>query len=142
MSLVVPDVGEVAMLNSILSVTASAVLDPLILKLYSNNITPANSDTAGTYTTVVGGGYASVSLDKTNWVVTGGSPSVAQYNAFISFSFTGATNAPGTIYGYYIVDTNNTLICAERFPAPPFTPINGSLIRVKPRLTCASSVSD
>lgn len=142
MTLVVPDVGEVAMLNSILSVTASAVLDPLTLKLYSNNRTPAHGDVAGDYTVVTGGGYASTALVKTNWVVSSGSPSVAQYNAFIDFNFTGATGAPGTIYGYYITDANGTLICSERFPSPPFTPINGSLIRVKPRLTCASVSND
>ncbi len=139
MALLVPDVGEVAMLNSILS-KADAVLDPLLLKLFSNNRTPLIGDDAGDYNEVSGGGYADVELDSADWLVSEGTPSVAVYSDFVNFPFTGVPSAPSTVYGYYIVDSNNVLLIVERFPDDdvPFEPVNGSLIKVKPRLTMKS----
>ena len=129
MTLVVPNVGEQSALNKLLN-------QNLTLKLFSNNITPGETDTAASYTEVSGGGYASKPLTFANWTVTPGAPTAALYNAAQDFSFTGATGAPSTIYGYYIVDGSNVLILAERFaPAVvPFTPIAGSLIRITPRI--------
>lgn len=131
MSLVVPTVGLNSDLNKLLN-------QVLTLKLYSNNITPAAGDTAATYTVVTGGGYLNKSLTFANWVVAAG---VATYNAAQDFTFTGATGAPGTVYGYYVVDGSNVLLWAERFPSGvlPFTPANGSLIRITPRLTAAAA---
>lgn len=131
MSLFVPDVGEVAMLTLILN-------QVLKLKLFSNNHTPVLGDTVSSLTEVTGGGYAAISLPIVGWSIVGGEPSVAAYVDFQDFNFTGATGGPGTIYGYYITtDDDLTLMWEERFPAldVPLVPINGSLIRVKPRLT-------
>lgn len=128
MTLIVPNVGEVNNLESFLK-SAN-----LTLKLYSNNITPAETDTAVTYTEVTGGGYVAKTLIAASWTITSGNPSFGSYAAQ-DFTFTGATGAPGTIYGYFVVDALNVLRWAERFPAGvvPFSPINGSLIRVIPR---------
>lgn len=131
MTLFVPDVGEVAMLNLILN-------QVLKLKLFSNNHTPALGDTVASLTEVTGGGYADIDLAFADWSVVGGEPSVALFADFQDFNFTGATGGAGTVYGYYITTSDElTLMWEERFSAldVPFTPINGSLIRVKPRLT-------
>jgi hypothetical protein len=131
MTLLVVDVGEVDFLNQILNRT-------LLLKLFSNNKTPAATDTVASYNEVSSGGYADIDLTFANWTVTDGPPAVALYNDFQDFNFIGATSGPGTIYGYYVTtDDELTLLWAERFPPAdvPFTPINGSLIRFKPRLT-------
>ncbi len=126
-------------LNSILGL-AGGFTDVWELKLFSNNVTPATTDTEATYTEVAGGGYAAIVLDKNEFTVTPGDPSQALYSDFQDFNFTGATDAPGSIYGYYIVDGANNLIVAERFPVSqvPFVPINGSLIRIKPKITAGS----
>src|SRR3970040_1677765 len=131
MRLLAPSVGLAKMLQLVLAPTAT-------LKLFSNNITPASGDTAASYTEVAGGGYASKSLTSANWGITNG---VALYNSAQSFDFTGVTNAPGTVYGYYIVDASNVLLWAERFAAEvvPFTPVANSLIRVTPRIVFASA---
>lgn len=131
MTLVVPEVGEALMLTAIVSYKA------LTLKLYSNNYTPVDGSVAGDFTEVAGGGYADIDLSAASWTIGGGAPGVAVYNSFQNFQFTGATNAPGTVYGYYLINSDGVLIWAERFPADdvPFTPVNGSLISVKPRLT-------
>lgn len=129
MTLVVPNVGEVLALELYLESV------DLTLKLYSNNITPAETDTAATYTVVAGGGYADQVLDKDEWTIVAGAPSAGTYNFTIDFDFTGVTNAPGVIYGYFVVDAAGVLRWAERFPAGvvPFTPILNSLIRFIPR---------
>lgn len=136
MSVVVPNVGTRVYIELMLGGTLTA-------KLYSNNKVPALTDTAASYTPVSGGGYANKSLTFANWDFTTANPALAIYNAFLQWSFTGATDAPGTIYGYYIVNAGGTLIQAERFPAGsiPFSPINGSYIKVKPRITVASANS-
>lgn len=126
MTLVVPNVAEVDNLNLFLN-------RALVLKLYSNDKTPAEGDTVASYTEVSGGGYASKSLTFATWAITSGDPTVALYTAQ-DFEFTGSTNAPGTVFGYFIV-VGSLLLWAERFPAGvlPFSPINGSLIKVTPR---------
>lgn len=123
----IPNVGEIKNLQKILNQNIS-------LKLFSNNVVPAETDTIGSYTEVSGGGYAAKTLAYANWVITGGAPTRAVYPAQ-DFTFTGATGAPGTIYGYYLVDADGELMGSERFDAGvvPFTPVAGSLIRITPR---------
>lgn len=130
MTLYVPEVGEAVMLQKILN-------QVLTLRLFSNNHTPAAGDTIGDLTEVTGGGYAAIVLTYADWVIAGGDPGVALYNAFQDFLFTGPTGGAGTIYGYYLTNADNVLMWEERFPAEsvPFTPIADSLIRVKPRFT-------
>jgi hypothetical protein len=134
MSLVVPNARELTILTDFLT-------PALTLRLYSNNRTPAGGDVAADYTEVTGGGYASKSLTFANWTLTAGTPTVGVYNAIQEWNFTGATGAPSTIYGYYVIETVSGLLkFAERFPSGsvPFTPVNGSIIRVLPRFEVES----
>lgn len=132
MTQAIPNVAEVIVLTQFLKT------EILTLKLFSNNVTPAEGNTAATYTEVTGGGYASKELAAASWSITSGDPSFGSYAAQ-DFSFTGVTGGPGTIYGYYLVDTSNVLRGAERFDAGivPFNPVNGSLIRVTPKVLCS-----
>jgi hypothetical protein len=134
MSLVVPNARELTILTDFLT-------PALTLGLYSNDRTPAGGDVAANYTPVAGGGYASKSLLIANWGLTAGTPTVGVYNAIQEWNFTGTTTAPGTIYGYFVIETVSGLLkWAERFPSGsvPFTPINGSIIRVLPRFEVES----
>lgn len=129
MSLLIPNTAQTYILNLLLNQT-------LKLKLYSNDVTPTITDTLASFTEVAGGGYADITLNFANFVVTEGPPAVGVYDSFKDFDFTGATSGPGTIYGYMI--TNNAedlLYWVERFPTVPLEPINGSQIRIKPRIT-------
>lgn len=125
----VPNEGEVVLAQEYLTD------EDLTLKLYSNNVTPGESDTAATFTEVAGGGYVAKTLDKDEWTIVGGNPTNAT-QASKDFSFTGITTAPSTLYGYYIVDALNKIRGAERFPEAvvPFEPVNGSLIRINPKM--------
>lgn len=135
MSLIVTDVQEVAILTTLLT-------PALTMRLFGNDVTPAGGNTAASYTEIAGGGYATKPLTIANWTITAGAPSVALYNSVQDWTFTGAINAPSTIYGYYITrDSDGLLMWAERFPVGnvPFTPIAGSVIRVTPKITCESA---
>lgn len=132
MALVIGNVQEVAVLTSYLT------SEILYLCLYSNNITPSETDTFASFTEVAGGGYARIPLATGDWVITPGAPSSA-VQAQKTFAFTGATTAPSTIYGYMVVTAANALKWSERFPGAnvPFTPIAGSTIKITPRLECS-----
>lgn len=139
-TLVMPDEGEVVALKAMLGHTVAAT--PLTLRLFSNNHAPAHGDTNASYTEVSGGGYAAFALTGANWTITAGSPSTAAYAAH-SFTFTGTTTAPGTVYGYYITDANSKVIVAQMLTAPPFTPaVNGDSVVVTSQITLASISND
>ena len=124
----IPNVGEIDVLTKYTEET-------LTMKLFSNNVTPGETDTAATYTEVVGGGYGNKSLVVGDRTIVGGAPSSCAY-PLQNFTFTGPTNAPGTIYGYFIVNGSGTLKGVERFPSGvlPFTPVAGAQINITPKL--------
>lgn len=128
------------------------------LKLYSSNTTPAESDTAGTYTEVsngsgytTGGQTITSALAKASanvWAVpatvgsggTGGwatslgtgSTNVPESTATqLTWSWTGSVSA----YGYFVVGSNTgTIWWAERFANPPKNFANGDTLNLTPRL--------
>lgn len=129
MTLVVPNIAEQAILTKYLN-------QQFTLRLYSNNIIPGETNTAETFIEVAGGGYVPKSLVFAGWTIS--ALGVATYAAQ-DFSFSGVTNSPGTIYGYYLLDANSIIAWAERFAegVVPFTPGVGSIIRVNPRLVAS-----
>jgi hypothetical protein len=132
MALVIANATETSILAWFLTT------EDLFLRLYSNNVTPSETDTAATFTQVSGGGYAAITLDKDDWTNTPGDPNFST-QAQKTFSFSGPTSAPSTIYGYYVVNLAGVLQWAERFPGAnvPLTPINGSSIKITPRMECS-----
>ena len=115
------------------------IRNPISLRLYSNDITPGETSTLASFTQVAGGGYAAKTLLTASWTVTPGAPSIATY-AQQTFTFTGVTTAPGTIYGYYLVDTVTGLyIGGERFAGAlvPIEPVENATIRFTPKVTAS-----
>ena len=127
MTLVVPSGAEVLALQEFLN-------NGLVLKLYSNDLTPSETDVVGDYIEVSGGGYASKALAYASWTIVSGNPSYGIFAQQI-FTFTGSTDAPGTAYGYYVVDSDGALRWAERFAEAslPFTVVTGPSIKITPR---------
>ena len=105
----------------------------LTMKLYCTNVTPADTNTAGSYTECAGGGYAAKTLTNGSWVVTtGNDPSDAVY-AEQTYTFTGALTTNTTIYGYFVVDADGTLVWAELLGST-FTPANnGDNVKITPK---------
>lgn len=129
MALVITNIGKQKALEYITGKDTST--ETLIMKLYSNDVTPSSQDILSAYTEVsVANGYTSISLTGSNWTVSDGAASYPQQ----TWTFTGSA---GTVYGYYLVSaTNNQLYFAERFPNAPYTiSNNGDIIRVTLNLT-------
>lgn len=141
MSGIVPQVAQELILNQILD-KAPIVTFPLTVKLYSNDVTPAQDDVASDYTETTGGGYADVDIpDGSDFTVVAGNPSQATFADFIDFNFTGTTGGSGKVYGYFIVDANGVLIGAQRGSAPSgITIANGSLVKILPVLKLGNAV--
>jgi len=105
----------------------------LVLRLFTNDVTPSEADTAATYTEAIGSGYSAITLTGASWTITEGSPSTASY-AEQTFTFTGAL---GNVYGYYLTRaTSGRIAFAERFSAAPFAiATNGDQIKVTVQIT-------
>lgn len=131
MALLVPNGGEVIALSYLVGKTAST--ENLVLRLFTNNKTPAEADVVGDYTEATGNGYASITLTGASWSVTGGAPTTAAY-AQQTFTFTGAL---GNVYGYYLTRaTTGDLVYSERFSDGPYAIANnGDQIKVTPSIT-------
>jgi hypothetical protein len=130
MAVVFTDAAEVIALRNFLN---NAAPQNLILRLYSNNRSPAKSDVAGDYTEVSGDGYSSVTLTPEDFVFSPGDPATAAYPQ-VTYTFTGAA---GNVYGYFVTRaTGGELILANRFSNAPINIANnGDEIRITLTLT-------
>lgn len=130
MALVVPNQGEQIALEALVGKTAG---QNLVLRLYTNDVTPGETNTETTYTEASGNGYAAKTLTAANWTFTAGAPSNVAY-AEQTFTFTGAL---GNVYGYYFTQvTSGLLVWAERFTGAPFAIANnGDQIKITPQIT-------
>lgn len=129
MALNVPDEGENVILENLTNKTAP---QNLILKLYQNNITPSDTDTAATYTEATFGGYAAITLTGANW--NAAAAGTITYNAQQTFTSTGAPT--NNIYGYFVVQaTSGKLMWSERDASAPFTVATaGDAVKLTPTL--------
>jgi hypothetical protein len=116
MALLVPDVGEVELLKRVLYANSGS--ENWTLKLYKTNVTPAESDTAGSYTVADFTGYVDKTLTSSQsgatWAVptTSTGTTSSTYGTTLSWSPTSSQ----TIYGYYVIGaTSTTLLFAELF---------------------------
>lgn len=132
MALVVVNNGESVALSYLVGKTTT--VRDLIYRLFATNVTPAETDTAASYTEAAGGGYASKTLTGASWTVTPGAPTSASY-AQQTWTFTGPLTTNPTVYGYYATRvTDADLILAEAFTS--FTPAaNGDQILLTPAIT-------
>lgn len=111
MSLIVPDEGEVRLLDML---TNAVGMSSVRLRLFKNNLTPAQGTVYSDFTEATFSGYASATP------AFGAAATVSHKGTITdaaSRSFThngGATS--NTIYGYYVVDTGTSkVLWAERF---------------------------
>lgn len=101
----------------------------LSLRLFTNNITPADTTVAGDLTQATFTGYSAKTLTGSSWgAANNGRPSVSTY-PIQTFTST-VTQATQNIYGYYVVQTSSGILLGlERFiDAPiPVTNINDAV---------------
>ena len=133
MALLVPNNGEGDALQYFVN---RATPENLILRLYQNNITPAETDTAATYTEATWTGYSAATLTGATWgAPSEGAPSSIAYAQQTFTSSAGSQNQSN--YGYYMVRaTSGRIALAERFSDGPYVIVNnGDLIKVTPTIT-------
>jgi hypothetical protein len=123
MALLMPTEGEQLSLQRILNGGDNAKIH-----LYSDDVTPSDSDTVASYTLITD--PAAITLTGGSWDFSS-VPGEASY-AEQTFTFSGS----GTAYGYVI--TNNagdTILWAERFTDAPFNiGTDGGSIKVTPTI--------
>lgn len=144
MSFKISNWGEALLLGCALGYAAAGTLK---LRLYTNNVTPTDNDTVGTYTEMGAvEAYAAKSLAPGSWaapVAGTGSGTSLSNKASISYPqqvwTADGTGGSVTVYGYFITDSGGTnLVGAEKFPAPVTVSINGDVIKVTPNITNAT----
>lgn len=132
MALLIPNNGEGDGLRAFVNHTA---MTDLVLRLYSSNTTPAETDTAATYTETTFTGYSAVTLTGANWTITEGAPSSA---AYAQQQFTSSAGSQSeSVYGLFMTRaTGGRIALAERFTDGPYSIVNdGDYIRVTPQIT-------
>jgi hypothetical protein len=131
MSLFLPDGAEELWLQLVTHKTANA---DLVLHLYVNNHTPADADTAGSYTEMSTQGYASKTLTGASWTASAGNPSSIVYaeQVWTADGTGGSTN----VYGIYYTGPGSALLGVEVFPGGPFVvSVSGQQVGYTPTLT-------
>jgi hypothetical protein len=131
MALLVPIAGENIILDYL---TNNDAPENLVLRLYSSNTTPADGDTAVTYTEATFTGYSAVTLTAGTWGAS--SNGAKTYGSAVTFTST-ADAQNQDIYGYYVTRaTGGELLWSERFTDGPYNVANnGDEISVTPSIS-------
>jgi len=135
MPAVTADVAEVEWAKRALFSNAGS--ENLTLKLYSNNITPAEGDTASTYTEATFTNYVAKTLTSSQsastWAVptttSGVTSSTYQTNQTWTCGATGQT-----IYGLYAIFAISTILALAESFSGPITLADGSTLTITPKI--------
>lgn len=131
MTIFVPTVGENKLAEFAMGVSTPG---NQVLKLFVNDITPADADVAATYTEMSTHGYAAKTLTKTSWSVAQNAGVAEGSYAVQTWTFTAASGVP--VYGYFVIDsTSGILLWLERFVATKIVQYAGDQIIITPKFT-------
>lgn len=110
MALLVPDVGEVELLKRLLYGNAGS--ENGTLKLYKTNVTPAESDTAASYTEADFTGYSSKTLTSSQSGATWAVPTTSTGTTSSTYgtTLTWSPTTSQTVYGYFVVGATSTVL--------------------------------
>ena len=130
MSIVFPTQGENMVLEMIVNKTAP---QNLVMRLFSSNTTPGETDTEATYTEATFSGYSAATLTGASWNAAASGQITYAQQTFACDN----DSANENIYGYYCTQvTSGKLLYAERFTdAPYLVSNNGDQIKITPTIT-------
>jgi hypothetical protein len=133
-ALLVPDVGEVELLKRLLYSNAGS--ENGTLKLYKTNVTPAESDTASSYTEADFTGYSSKTLTSTQSGSTWGVPSTSTGTTSSTYGtvLTWSPTSSQTVYGYYVVGATSTVLWWAELFASSKNLSNGDTLNLTARI--------
>lgn len=124
----------------ILALEADTTLFPagMLLRLYTNNLTPTKSSVIGDFTQLTNvqvPGYAAVAIAWDGTPVRNQDGAWVDYGTDALFSATGAPPAPQIVYGWYMTDAANTVLVGSGRFATAFTYVQtGDGLRLEPVL--------
>lgn len=129
MAIVIPNVGEVAMLTTLVAVTHR-------YRLFQNNYTPVEGSVVGDFTEATYSGYGGSKEPTYGTPCTvSGTSFVTGGSMFFQHDGGGTSN---TIYGYYVTKTDDTtLLFAERFTSSKSMATVADILQLFPRLELA-----
>jgi hypothetical protein len=138
MALVVPDEGEIQLLQKMLRVALSTN-ESYILKLYRVDYTPISTTATGSFTEANFTGYAARTLTRALWsaaITNGSSAAEASYGTSAQSWTCGTTG--NTIYGYWVEgSTSAKVLWAERFSTSRVL-ASGDVLNITPKFTLLS----
>jgi len=137
MPLVVPDAGELRMLDTLLKLALSTN-ENQILKLYQNNVTPTQASVPASFTEANFTGYAARTLLRSGWnnAVTVSNKAESSYGSTPQSWTCGTTG--NTIYGYWVEgSTSSKCLWAERFSTSRVL-ASGDVLNITPKFTLSS----
>lgn len=137
MALVVPNVGELELLNRLLQGGNYVDNSDYVLRLYQNNYTPTTASTLGDFTEADFTNYLSVTLSQTLWGSASTNGNDKAESSYSQQSWTcGSTG--NTVYGYYVEGAaSGTLLWAEKFGSAKVLS-NGDVLNLVPVITLST----
>lgn len=136
MALFTPSASKVTLAQFMLGAATPA---NQLLKLFTNNVTPALAHVAADYTEMTSGqnsAYSAKTLNKASWTVTFGGSTGSAVQSTQTWTF--AAGTPTTVYGYFITDSGSGLLLwAETFTIPKVVQFAGDQIIIIPTITLA-----
>lgn len=135
MPIVVPDIGERALLEMLVKTASPPDFEML---LYSNNYTPVESSVAGDFTIHAAAGLNVVkTLARASWGTASTSAGVTSI-AYPQQSWQNTSGSTQNVYGYIVrVSGGGSLLWAERFSSAPIVLADSDYIFITPRLELA-----
>lgn len=139
MALIIPTCGENRLLGILLGASAQ---EDFTLKLFVNDIVPADEDTATTYTEMSTLGYSAKTLAKAGWTVAQialSGNNVAEGIAPVQ-TWTFTAGVAVDVYGYFVVGaTSGELLWTERFALKKTAQTAGDTIQITPKFTLSKA---
>lgn len=137
MALVIPSASEKTLLDFTLGVTTPG---NQIMRLYTNNVSIADTDTASTYAEMTTLGYVAKTLTKTSWTTVAGSTGNPATSTYATQTWTFTAGTPVSVYGYFVTDAGTGLLLwSEAFASAKVVGNTGDQIIIVPTFTGSRS---
>lgn len=107
-------------------------LHSALVKLFTNDITPLTDHVTADYTEVDSDWYEHMQVDFTGGYYS--DDGVAEADGGLCQWIRGAHDDTDTVLGYFVTETDGTLIGAERFDEPQYMTEDGSEVSFVPRI--------
>ena len=137
MALLVPNVGEIELLDRLLKGGSSVHDGSYTLHLFKNSYVPQDGSTLSNFTEADFDGYADKALAQSSWASVSLNTNDKAESSYSQQSWTcGATG--NTIYGYYITgNTSGEILWAEKFGSSKAL-TNGDILNLIPVITLSN----